>query len=38
MLGISVMLSANNFLVIYLGLELMSLSLYALTALQETPR
>ena len=34
MLGISVMLSANNFLVVYLGLELMSLSLYALTALR----
>jgi NADH-quinone oxidoreductase subunit N len=34
MLGISVMVSANNFLVIYLGLELMSLSLYALTAMR----
>jgi NADH-quinone oxidoreductase subunit N len=34
LLGILVMLSANNFLVIYLGLELMSLSLYALTALR----
>src|SRR6218665_1150411 len=34
LLGISVMLSANNFLIIYLGLELMSLSLYALTALR----
>jgi NADH-quinone oxidoreductase subunit N len=34
LLGISVMLSANNFLVIYLGLELMSLSLYALTAMR----
>jgi NADH-quinone oxidoreductase subunit N len=33
-LGISVMISANNFLVIYLGLELMSLSLYALIALR----
>jgi len=33
-LGISVMCSANHFLVIYLGLELMSLSLYALTALR----
>jgi NADH-quinone oxidoreductase subunit N len=32
--GISVMLSANNFLVIYLGLEAMSLSLYALVALR----
>lgn len=34
LLGVSVMLSANNFLVIYLGLELMSLSLYALVALR----
>ncbi|ALT77096.1 MULTISPECIES: NADH-quinone oxidoreductase subunit NuoN [unclassified Roseateles] len=34
LLGIFVMLSANNFLVIYLGLELMSLSLYALVALR----
>src|SRR6195952_4810979 len=34
LLGISVMLSANNFLVIYVGLELMNLSLYALTALR----
>jgi NADH-quinone oxidoreductase subunit N len=34
LLGISVMCSANNFLVIYLGLELMSLSLYSLTALR----
>jgi NADH-quinone oxidoreductase subunit N len=34
LLGILVMLSANNFLVIYLGLELMSLSLYALTAMR----
>ncbi|GAP35587.1 NADH-quinone oxidoreductase subunit NuoN [Piscinibacter sakaiensis] len=34
LLGIFVMLSANNFLVIYLGLEMMSLSLYALTALR----
>jgi NADH-quinone oxidoreductase subunit N len=33
-LGISVMCSANHFLVVYLGLELMSLSLYALTALR----
>jgi NADH-quinone oxidoreductase subunit N len=33
-LGISVMVSANNFLVVYLGLELMSLSLYALTAMR----
>ncbi|KQV92567.1 NADH-quinone oxidoreductase subunit NuoN [Pelomonas sp. Root1237] len=34
LLGINVMLSANNFLVVYLGLELMSLSLYALVALR----
>jgi NADH-quinone oxidoreductase subunit N len=34
LLGINIMLSANNFLVIYLGLELMSLSLYALVALR----
>ncbi len=34
LLGASVMVSANNFLVVYLGLELMSLSLYALTALR----
>ena len=34
LLGIAVMCSANNFLVVYLGLELMSLSLYALTALR----
>jgi NADH-quinone oxidoreductase subunit N len=34
LLGVSIMLSANNFLVVYLGLELMSLSLYALTALR----
>ncbi len=34
LLGIEVMVSANNFLVIYLGLELMTLSLYALTALR----
>ncbi len=34
LLGISVMCSANNFLVVYLGLEVMSLSLYALTALR----
>ena len=29
LLGILVMVAANNFLVVYLGLELMSLSLYA---------
>jgi NADH-quinone oxidoreductase subunit N len=34
LLGISVMVSANNFLVVYVGLELMTLSLYALTALR----
>ncbi len=34
LLGISVMTAANNFLMVYLGLELMSLSLYALTALR----
>ncbi|MBU6258081.1 MAG: NADH-quinone oxidoreductase subunit NuoN [Burkholderiales bacterium] len=34
LLGISVMCSANNFLVVYLGLEVMSLSLYALGALR----
>ncbi|OYT84975.1 MAG: NADH-quinone oxidoreductase subunit N [Burkholderiales bacterium PBB6] len=34
LLGIAVMISANNFLVIYVGLELMSLSLYALVALR----
>jgi NADH-quinone oxidoreductase subunit N len=34
LLGIMVMLQAQNFLVIYLGLELMSLSLYALVALR----
>jgi NADH-quinone oxidoreductase subunit N len=34
LLGQFVMISANNFLTIYLGLELMSLSLYALIALR----
>jgi len=34
LLGIGVMVSANNFLVVYLGLEIMSLSLYALVALR----
>jgi NADH-quinone oxidoreductase subunit N len=34
LLGTCVMLSANNFLVVYLGLELMTLSLYALTAMR----
>lgn len=34
LLGIGVMLSANNFLVVYLGVELMSLCLYALVAMR----
>ncbi|MFN4264240.1 MAG: NADH-quinone oxidoreductase subunit NuoN [Aquabacterium sp.] len=34
LLGIHVMIIANNFLTIYLGLELMSLSLYAVVALR----
>ena len=34
LLGMFVMISGNHFLVIYLGLELMSLSLYALVALR----
>ncbi|MCA0175443.1 MAG: NADH-quinone oxidoreductase subunit NuoN [Proteobacteria bacterium] len=34
LLGIGVMISANHLLVIYVGLELMSLSLYALVALR----
>lgn len=34
LLGQMVMISANNFLTIYLGLELMSLALYALVALR----
>ncbi|MDB5762583.1 MAG: nuoN [Herminiimonas sp.] len=34
LLGQMVMMSGNNFLIIYLGLELMSLSLYALVALR----
>ena len=34
LLGVDVMLAANNFLVVYLGLELMTLSLYALVALR----
>ncbi|PSB91859.1 NADH-quinone oxidoreductase subunit NuoN [Candidatus Pandoraea novymonadis] len=33
LLGLAVMISGNNFLSIYLGLEMMSLSLYALTAI-----
>jgi len=39
LLGIMTMISANNLLLIYLGLELQSLSLYALVALQrDEPR
>jgi len=34
LLGQMIMISGNNFLIIYLGLELMSLSLYALVALR----
>ncbi len=34
LLGISIMIIGNNFLAIYLGLELMSLSLYAVVALR----
>ncbi len=34
LLGIAIMVSGNNFLVLYLGLEVMSLSLYALVALR----
>ena len=34
LLGILVMLEANNFLIVYLGVELMSLSLYALVAMR----
>ena len=34
LLGIQVMVSANHFLMVYLGLEVMSLSLYALVALR----
>ncbi|WP_444997125.1 NADH-quinone oxidoreductase subunit NuoN [Aliikangiella sp. IMCC44359] len=33
-LGMMIMVSANSFLLVYLGLELLSLSLYALVALQ----
>ncbi|TQV74825.1 NADH-quinone oxidoreductase subunit NuoN [Aliikangiella marina] len=33
-LGMMIMVSANSFLIVYLGLELLSLSLYALIALQ----
>jgi NADH-quinone oxidoreductase subunit N len=34
LLGMMVMISANHFLVLYMGLELLSLSLYAMVALQ----
>ncbi len=34
LLGMMVMISANSFVTLYLGLELMSLSLYAMVALQ----
>ncbi len=34
LLGMQVLITANNFLTLYLGLELMSLSLYALVAMQ----
>jgi NADH-quinone oxidoreductase subunit N len=37
-LGMMVMISANHFLMLYLGLELLSLSLYALVALQRDSR
>ncbi len=34
LLGMMVMISASHFLTLYLGLELLSLSLYAMVALQ----
>lgn len=34
LLGMMIMISANHFLVLYMGLELLSLSLYAMVALQ----
>ena len=37
-LGMLVMISANHFLVLYLGLELLSLSLYAMVALPRDSR
>lgn len=37
-LGMMVMISANHFLVLYVGLELLSLSLYAMVALQRDSR
>jgi NADH-quinone oxidoreductase subunit N len=36
LLGMQVMITGNNFVTLYLGLELLSLSLYALVALQRT--
>ncbi len=38
LLGMQVLITANSFLTLYLGLELMSLSLYALVALQRDQR
>ena len=38
LLGMQVLITANHFLTLYLGLELMSLSLYALVALQRHQR
>src|SRR5664279_1667988 len=38
LLGMMVMISAGHFLTLYLGLELMSLSLYAMVALQRSSR
>ena len=38
LLGMQVLITSNNFLTLYLGLELMSLSLYALVAMQRDER
>jgi NADH-quinone oxidoreductase subunit N len=38
LVGILAMISANNFLILYLGLELMSLCLYAMVALERDSR
>jgi NADH-quinone oxidoreductase subunit N len=38
LLGMQVLITANSFLTLYLGLELMSLSLYALVAMQRSER
>jgi len=38
LLGMQVLITANSFLTLYLGLELMSLSLYALVAMQREER